>query len=153
MRYLIRLNLKKNVNSPSETFWFFGVALESNLSALNYSFVFRCCESPLLLLFIHFKTSRSSFYPWAWLLICHHCHSFLHKAIYKHDIFFHIHVGLRGSRPRFRVSCAKQQNPTLLTLSVITRVAHAIVSPKAILGDDRTRFLHPEVYVMCFYYS
>lgn len=53
-------------------------------------------------------------------------------------------VGLRGLLgPRFKVSCINQQNPTLLALLVTTRIAQAIVSPKAVLGDARTRLLHP----------
>lgn len=57
-------------------------------------------------------------------------------------------VGLRGLGPRFRVSCANQQNPTLLALSETTHVAPAVVPLVAVLGDARTRLLHPEGYVM-----
>jgi len=55
---------------------------------------------------------------------------------------------LRGSWPRFRVSCTNQQNPTLLALSATTRVPQATVSLEAIWGDARTKFLHPETSVM-----
>ena len=57
-------------------------------------------------------------------------------------------VGLRGLGPRFRVSCANKQNPTLLALSATTHVAQDVVSHEAVLGDARTSLLHPQGYMM-----
>lgn len=78
-----------------------------------------------------------------------------------YSIISHIHywnmeqgfVVLRGFGPKFRVSWTNQQSPTLSALSETNRVAQAVVSPKEVLGDDTTMFLHPEVYVMGFCYS
>lgn len=56
--------------------------------------------------------------------------------------------GSRGLGPRFRFSRANQQNSTLPTLSEIVHVAQVVVSPEAVLGDARTRLLHPKGYVM-----
>lgn len=61
-------------------------------------------------------------------------------------------VGLSRLGPRFRVSFTKKQNPTLPNLLVTTRVVQVVISPEALLGDVRTRFMHLEDYVMCFYY-
>jgi len=62
-------------------------------------------------------------------------------------------LALRGLGPKFRVSCANQQNPTLLAILATTRVVQVVVSLKAVLGDSITRFLHPKDYVMCLCYT
>lgn len=53
----------------------------------------------------------------------------------------------------FRVSCVNEKNPKLPALSATTHVAQAVVSPRVVLGDARTKLLHQEGYVMwlrCF---
>ena len=73
-----------------------------------------------------------------------------YKKSSKHESTL-CHCYLRGSWPRFKVSCAKQI-PTLLSLSASIRGARNKVSPEAIWGDAGTKFPHPEISVMSLFY-
>jgi len=107
-----------------------------------------CTLAYLRCLFVHKKCMFIHPFIREHIFTCSSICLFTNTSLHRRP-FLNTSCWLRGSWPRFRVSCAKQ-NPTLLALLASIHVLWTEVSLEAVWWDVGTKFPHLEVSVMSF---